>query len=91
MNRKVQTRGNPIKARWLAAVAGAALSLAPVYAHAQNAPSLNKALAGYSPIYSPVYPPGAPFASWLDMVSWAFADDFADDSHAATDKGSLIG
>jgi len=69
MNRKAQTRGNPIKARWLAAVAGAALSLAPVYAHAQNAPSLNKALAGYSPVYSPVYPPGAPFASWLDMVS----------------------
>ena len=69
MNHKAQTRGNPLNIRWLGAVTGAAISLVPAYAHAQNAPTLNKALAGYSPVYSPVYPPGAPFASWLDMVS----------------------
>src|ERR1700733_9153621 len=55
-------------ARLLGAGAAAAIMLAPVYAHAQSAPILTKALPpdGY---YANVYPPGAPFHSWLDMVS----------------------
>ena len=54
--------------RLLGAVAAAAIMLAPVYAHAQSAPMLTKALPadGY---YANSYPPGAPFRSWLDMVS----------------------
>jgi hypothetical protein len=53
--------------RLLGAVAAGAFMLAPVYAHAQSAPMLTKALPsdGY---YANVYPPGAPFRSWLDMV-----------------------
>jgi hypothetical protein len=49
-------------------VAAAAIMLAPVYAHAQSVPMLTKALPpdGY---YANTYPPGAPFRSWLDMVS----------------------
>ena len=68
MNHKAQTRVNAVKTRWLAAVAGTAILLAPVYAHAQSAPMLTKALPpdGY---YANSYPPGAPFRSWLDMVS----------------------
>jgi hypothetical protein len=52
----------------LGAVAAAAIMLAPVYAHAQSVPMLTKALPpdGY---YTNIYPPGAPFHSWLDMVS----------------------
>ena len=68
MKNRAQTCGNPFKTRWLGAVAGAAISLAPVYAHAQSVPMLTKALPadGY---YANSYPPGAPFRSWLDMVS----------------------
>src|SRR5271168_2661986 len=57
MNHKARTRGNPLKIRWLGAVAGAVVSLAPVYAHAQSVPSYAN---GYS---------GGVFRSWLDMVS----------------------
>jgi hypothetical protein len=58
----------PFNTRLLGAVAAAAIMLAPVYAHAQSAPMLTKALPanGY---YANSYPPGAPFSSWLDMVS----------------------
>ena len=54
--------------RLLGAVAAAATLLAPVYAHAQSAPMLTKALTadGY---YANSYPPGAPFRSWLDILS----------------------
>jgi hypothetical protein len=54
--------------RLLGAVAVAAIMLAPVYAQAQSVPMLTKALPadGY---YANIYPPGAPFRSWLDMVS----------------------
>ena len=73
MNCELQTHGKSLKARWLGVVAGAAILLAPVYAHAQSAPILTKALPadGYLPAngYYAIYPPGAPFRSWLDMVS----------------------
>src|SRR5579883_3441677 len=56
MNRKARTPVNAIKTRWLAAVAGLAMCLAPIYAHAQSAPNV---ASGYD----------GPFRSWLDMVS----------------------
>jgi hypothetical protein len=43
MNHKARTRGNALKTGWLGAVAGTAILLAPVYAHAQSVP-LSKAL-----------------------------------------------
>jgi hypothetical protein len=79
-----QTRGNPFKTWWLGAAAAAALSLAPVCAHAQSAqpPLPEKASSsGYSgyPGFPGNPPPNAPgyswgyngypFLSWLDMVS----------------------
>jgi hypothetical protein len=71
MENDTQTRGNPFKIRWLKAAVGAAISLAPVCAHAQNAQS------PYSlPVKAPPangYPgdsgPANPILSWLDMVS----------------------
>jgi hypothetical protein len=67
MKNELQSRGNPIKTRWLGAVlAGAAISLAPVCAHAQSAPIVNKSPAwdAYPSAYS-----ADPIRSWLDMVS----------------------
>jgi hypothetical protein len=53
MRTDTQSRGNRCGARWLGALAGAAILLTPLYAHAQSAPSV----------------PYMPFVSWLDMVS----------------------
>jgi hypothetical protein len=67
--RRLTTRGAAVKSAIAGCVlAGAAVSLAPSYAHAQNVPMLTKAVPadGY---YANSYPPGAPFRSWLDMVS----------------------
>jgi hypothetical protein len=59
-----RTGGHPFKTRWLGALAGAAISLAPVCAHAQNA---------QPPIPVKAPPPSAGYLSngpsWLDMVS----------------------
>jgi hypothetical protein len=66
MRNCAQTRGNPFKTRWLVALAGAAMSLAPVYAHAADLPLLTKALP------SDGYQSSGPvtiFTPWLDMVS----------------------
>ena len=67
MKSDAQNRRNPLKIRWLGAAVGAAIALAPVGAHAQNA---------QPPFSLPVLAPAAngslysdPFASWLDMVS----------------------
>ena len=66
MNHKAQTRGDPLKIRWLGAVAGAAILLAPLSAQAQNAPIVTKdrPFDAYPSAYS-----SDPFRSWLDMVS----------------------
>jgi hypothetical protein len=68
MNNYAQTGGNLFKTGLLGAVAGAAISLAPVHAYAQSVPMLTKALPqdGYA---SNGYASSGPFASWLDMVS----------------------
>jgi hypothetical protein len=65
MENSAQTRGNWFRTRWLGALAGAAILLAPVYAHAQNAqpPIPVKALP------SDGYVSNGPFVSWLDMIS----------------------
>jgi hypothetical protein len=60
MKSGTENRGNPLKIRWLRAAAAAAISLAPVGAYAQSLPTPPP--NGY--LFS-----GAPFASWLDMVS----------------------
>lgn len=59
-----------VAARWrYFALVGLAIALAPVSAHAQTAQS-PFALPVKAPPSDPYgYPPGAPFASWLDMVS----------------------
>ena len=54
MKTEAQTRANPFKIRRLSVAAAAAISLAPVCAHAQSAPS------GYG---------DGVFVSWLNMVS----------------------
>jgi hypothetical protein len=66
MNHKTQTRGNPLKIRWLGAVAGVAILLAPLSAQAQNAPIVTKdrPFDAYPSDYS-----SDPIRSWLDMVS----------------------
>jgi hypothetical protein len=59
---------NRVEKRWLGtSLALLAVSLAPAYAHAQSAPMLTKALPADG--YYSSYPPGAPFSSWLSMVS----------------------
>jgi hypothetical protein len=60
---------NRLGNRWLGtSLTALTVSLAPVYAHAQSVTMLTKAVPadGY---YANSYPPGAPFRSWLDMVS----------------------
>ena len=67
MKSDAQNRRDPLKLRWRGAAAGAAIALAPVGAHAQNAPP---------PLALPAVAPAAngslssdPFAAWLAMVS----------------------
>ena len=70
MKSVAQNRRNQLKLRWLGAAAAAAIALAPLGAHAQNAePSLSlPALA--PPANGPLYFNPPPLvASWLDMVS----------------------
>ena len=60
----------PLEIRWLGAAAGAAITLAPVGAHAQNAQPPLSLPALAPPANGPLYfnPPPA-VVSWLDMVS----------------------
>jgi hypothetical protein len=71
MNSVTQTCGNPFEIRWLGAAVGAAMSLAPVGAHAQNAPSPYSLPVKAPPTNGyPGDPASAnPILSWLDMVS----------------------
>jgi hypothetical protein len=57
MKTDAQIRGNPLGIRTLFVAAAAAISLAPVCVHAENAPPMAN---WYS---------DRPFVSWLDMVS----------------------
>jgi hypothetical protein len=70
MKSDAQNRRNPLKVHRLGAVAGAAIALAPLGAHAQNAePSL--ALPALAPPASGplTFTPPPAVESWLDMVS----------------------
>jgi hypothetical protein len=79
MKSHTQTRGNRFKIRWLGAMAGAAISLAPICAYAQSVPLLAKALPadgyasngyasnGYASNGDPFR--NGIFRSWLDMVT----------------------
>src|SRR5271166_5715436 len=65
-----QNRGNPLKIQWLGTMAGAAIALTPLGAHAQSAePSLSlPALA--APANGPLnFNPPPAVVSWVDMVS----------------------
>ena len=78
MKSHTQTRGNRFKIRWLGAMAGAAISLAPICAYAQSVPLLAKALPadgyasngyasnGYASNGDPFR--NGIFRSWLDMA-----------------------
>jgi hypothetical protein len=73
MRNYAQTRDNPFKTRWLGAAVAAAISLAPVWAHAQSA-DLPPPLPVKAPAYNGLpgsggYQPGDAIQSWLAMVS----------------------
>jgi hypothetical protein len=57
MRNDTQLGGNPSKVRWLGALAGAAVLLAPLCAHAQSGPPMSR------------YGDDGVFVSWLNMVS----------------------
>jgi hypothetical protein len=69
MRNQAQTRGNPFKTRWLGAAVVTAISLVPVWAHAQTA-DLPLSLPVKAPPSNglPVYN-SDPIQSWLAMVS----------------------
>jgi len=65
-----QTRRNPLKTLWLGRAAGAAIALAPLGAHAQNAESSLSLPALAPPASGPLdFSPPPAVLSWLDMVS----------------------
>src|SRR5271170_1150729 len=70
MKSDAQKRCNPLEIRWLAAAAGAAIALAPLGAHAQNAqPSLSLPDLAPPAIGPLNFNPPPAVLSWLDMVS----------------------
>jgi hypothetical protein len=70
MKSGARNRSNPLKIHWLGTAAGAAIALAPLGAHAQNAePSLGLPTLA-APANGPLnFTPSPAVESWLDMVS----------------------